>query len=327
MIRRALLAALLLVAACGRSPGPAAPPAPDAPTPRVAPPASSPEAAALRPETGDFALDPRADLAIRWPTGGEGFQPMSYAGSDGDRVPALLQLAPGRERLPAILLGHGHGASAEYIADHLVEGFAGKGVHLLAPDHPFHGERRRHERGDLCPDRPELLVARWLRAVKDLRRAVAVLRRHPRVDPRRIGYVGFSLGGVLGGLLAANEPDLAAVVLVAPAGGWKELAASPSAWKLGWNRRLLPEWLKDPRLATLLATVDPARTIARFAPRPLLIVAGRSDTVIRPEAAEALHRAAGKGAEIAFHPGGHGPGPRALRHLSDWILGHLRTAR
>jgi dienelactone hydrolase len=251
---------------------------------------------------------------------------MSYAGSAGDRVPALLRLAPGPGRLPAIVLGHGHGASAEDIADHLGEGFAGRAVHLLAPDHPFHGDRLRHERGDLCPDRPEVLVARWLRAVQDLRRAVAVLRQHPHVDPRRIGYVGFSLGGVLGGLLAAHEPDLAAAVLVAPAGSWKDLAASSSGWKLGWNRRLLPEWLKDPRLASLLATVDPARSIARFAPRPLLVVAGRRDAVIRPEAAEALHRAAGKGAEITFHPGGHGPGPRALRQLSEWILGKLVTA-
>jgi len=204
------------------------------------------------------------------------------------------------------------------------EAFKNQRVHLLAVDHPFHGHHRRVRGQDICAGSPGLLVQRFIRAVRDLRHAVRVLRSQPSVDPARIGYLGFSLGAVLGGLLASHEPKLRAAALVSPAGNWRVLARSNSQWKLGWNTMLLPRWLTLPAQRRQLDLVDPARSIKRFAPRALLVVVGQRDRVIRPEAGVSVHQGAGKGSVLWKHVGGHGPGRRLRRRVAVWLAAELR---
>ncbi len=271
-----------------------------------------------------FAVDPKLDLKLRWDSHRRRrWLHVSYLGSAGDRVPALFRRARGRGRLPAVILGHGHGGDARSMVKFFGEPFKGRRVHLLAVNHPFHGHSRQVRGQDICAPSAPLLVRRFTRAVRDLRHAVRLLQRMPGVDPRRIGYLGFSLGAVLGGLLIAHEPRVRAAVLVSPAGDWPTLARSSSYWKLGWNTRLLPRWLADPAVGRLLATVDPARVIARFAPRPLLLVVGSHDRVIHPSSGRSLARAAGRGSVLLQHRGGHGPGRRIRRRAARWLVRRL----
>lgn len=51
------------------------------------------------------------------------------------------------------------------------------------------------------------------RALGDLDAALGWLRAHPRVDRRRIGVVGFCMGGRFSQLFALRNPDLAAAVM------------------------------------------------------------------------------------------------------------------
>jgi poly(3-hydroxybutyrate) depolymerase len=278
-----------------------------------------------------FALKTPLALAVRWPKKATGsWQRVSFAGSAKDRVRALWRSAAAGEgkkqskaKRPAVILGHGHNGDKRGMAQGFGEAFADRSVHLLAVDHPFQGERRRSLDEDICPPRYRLLVKRWIRAVRDLRRAVAVLRARKEVDSARIGYLGFSLGAVLGGVLAGHEPKLAAAVLIAPAARWEVLAATRSRWKLGWNTALLGRWLRCAPCKRLLARVDPARTIQRFAPRPLLVVVGQNDLVIRPLAGLALYERAGKGAQLIKHSGGHAPGPALRVRAARWLVKKL----
>jgi len=272
-----------------------------------------------------FAVDKGLDLRVRWGSNRDRrWRNVTYRGSAGDRVTALFRRVRARGRYPAVILGHGHGGDCRSMVQYFGDAFVNQRVHLLAVDHPFHGHHRRVRGQDICAGDPAKLVRRFARAVRDLRHAVRVLRGHPKVDPGRIGYLGFSLGAVLGGLLASHEPRLRAAALISPAGDWPTLARSNSRWKLGWKTELLPRWLAHAGRRRLLATVDPARTIGRFAPRPLVVVVGRRDRVIRPESGVAVHEAAGKGSVLWRHVGGHGPGRRLRRRVAVWLATQLR---
>lgn len=297
----------------------------------VAPKAGSMSAASRRrpmrraAAVGSYAVDSALDLGVRWGKNhNRRWRKVSYLGSDGDRVPALYRRVRAPGRYPAVILGHGHGGDARSMIQFFGDAFKLQRVHLLAVNHPFHGHQRRVRGQDICAQTPEKLVQRFTRAVRDLRHAVRVLQSHPNVDPKRIGYLGFSLGAVLGGLLASHEPNLRAAALISPAGKWPVLARSNSKWKLGWNTTLLPRWLAHAPHRRLLQRVDPALSIKRFTPRPLLVVVGRRDRVIRPESGETLHKGAGKGSVYWKHVGGHGPGRQLRRRVAVWLAGQLR---
>jgi uncharacterized protein len=53
-----------------------------------------------------------------------------------------------------------------------------------------------------------------IQLIKDLQRAVDVLRAMPNVDDERIAYAGFSYGGAMGALFVGVERRLKAAVLV-----------------------------------------------------------------------------------------------------------------
>lgn len=334
---RAVLAWLTVVsagvAACGQAtPSPGGSPAPDRKAtsgsagrddsrvrPRSTAPGSPRNPASPVSAEGDFHVSLASDLAPRFPVvPGRTWQEVTYLGSAGDQLPALFRPARRPGRRPAVILGHGHGGDAVNMA-RFFGSEVSRAVHVLAVNHPYHGHGRKQRGEDICPRDAERLVERWIRAVRDLRHALSVLAARPDVDPRRIGYLGFSLGGCLGALLAAHEPRLRAAALVAPAADWRLLAASDSAWHLGFGGQPLRDWLRDPRLASRLAVIDPARSIARFAPRPLLVVVGENDRVIRASSGKALHRAAGQGKELLLHPGGHGPGPALRVRIARWL--------
>lgn len=61
--------------------------------------------------------------------------------------------------------------------------------------------------------------AEQIQLIVDFRRAVDLLRARPEIDADRIGYLGVSYGGAMGGLLAGVEDRLSAVVLVVGDGG------------------------------------------------------------------------------------------------------------
>ena len=129
-----------------------------------------------------------ADLASRLPTGVDGIiagaQPITLAGSPDD----------------AVLLLHGFGdtpRTLEYLARALAD--AGYSVH--APLLPGHGrtlDAFGHTR-----------AKEWITAARD---AYAGLR----AVHRSVSVMGLSMGGALGIILAADEPELPALALVAP---------------------------------------------------------------------------------------------------------------
>lgn len=224
---------------------------------------------------------------------------------DGDPVPAVLQLpsaAPG-VRVPAALLLHGYSSRGEVMADTVGRALLRRGIASLAPDLPLHGTRGNPL--DLGAVRNPLEAVRlWRLALREAGVAVEFLRTHPAVAPGRVGAVGYSLGSFLATALAARDPGVGAVVLAA--GGD------------------LP--LGTPLTALARTVVDPVRAVRGLGGRPLLMVSGRHDPVIRPEQAERLFAAAREPKELRWWNAGHSLPAEAIEDAADWLSGRLGGA-
>lgn len=221
---------------------------------------------------------------------------------DGDPVPAILLLpdtGPG-VRAPAALLLHGYTSRGEVMADTVGQILLRRRMASLAPDLPLHGTRGNPL--ELQSLRNPLEAARvWRLALREAATAVGFLRTHPAVDPGRVAVVGYSLGSFLASTLAARSREVSALVLAA--GGD------------------LP--LGTPLTAVARAVVDPTRAVRQLGGRPLLMVNGRHDPVIRPDQAERLYAAAHEPKELRWWNAGHTLPAAAIEDAADWLSRHL----
>ncbi|HJN40033.1 MAG TPA: alpha/beta hydrolase [Chloroflexota bacterium] len=138
-----------------------------------------------------------------------------------------------------------------------------------------------------------------LREGGDLLGAIDFLAGEPERAP--IGVWGNSMGGAVALLAAAKCPHIDAVI--------SDSAFAVLTDNIGHGFRAvtgLPAWpFRHAILAVVqfiaradLAAVRPVDQIAALAPRPLLLVHGEDDRLVRVEDAHALHRAAGEPKEL-----------------------------
>lgn len=218
--------------------------------------------------------------------------------SGRDRVPAIW-LSPAAPA-PAVLLLHGFSSSKERMTQAAGRALLALGMGSLALDLPFHGEREGA--GRQIPKNPLALVGAWKAAVAEARAAVTWLAEQPTTDGARIGVMGYSLGGFLALMTAAEEERLRVVALAA-AGD-------------------LPDG--TPYAALVRGLVDPPRAARRLAGRPLLLVNGRRDTTTRPAQADRLFAAASEPKTMQWYEGGHWPPPAAIEGAAAWMAARLR---
>jgi len=121
---------------------------------------------------------------------------LAFASADGERLHGWWVPAAGEPRAHVLFL-HGNAGNIGDRVPH-VELLAGAGLDVLAFDYRGYGRSsgRPSERGTYL----------------DARAALAELRRRPGVDPRRIVYLGESLGGAVALELALHAPPAALVL-------------------------------------------------------------------------------------------------------------------
>jgi len=163
---------------------------------------------------------------------------------------------------------------------------------------------------------------------KDLRAAVHYAAS--RSNPAKIGVLGASLGASVALLTAVKESGIAALVADSP-------FASLSKQVRDTYKGVLGSILQVPLIiAGRVMTgiwpwdVDPHRYVAQLAPRPLFLIAGDSDSVIKPENSRLLYEEAGQPKELwlapgADHAGAFGLYPqeyreRVLSFFQRWLL-------
>lgn len=199
-------------------------------------------------------------------------------------------------RSPAILLfgGIGTGRRAAQLVgpEHAVV--------ILACDYPWE-DPSRLSFWRLVP-RLRTIRAEVLATPEALTLAASYLVELPEVDPRRLAGVGASLGVPFISAWAARDARVAAVALVYGGGEIGALFEANLRRTIGVGAL---RWLVARAAAGLLGELDPARTVGRIAPRPLLLVGSRQDDRVPARSVEALVRSARGPVTTVWFPGRH----------------------
>lgn len=245
---------------------------------------------------------PAADGAVETPrTIGPADRPFFISGQAADdAAPAAFAAAP------VVAISHGFGGSARQTA-WLGVALARAGYVVIAPDHPGNNG---------FDDRTPTGAVLWWERADDLRLALDAVLADPawagRLDPERIGVVGYSMGGAsaLLGLGARPDPARLATLCAADprdslcvdtirdgdfgtASRAETLASSPavvaSAAGQGADRtdaRIDAALLIAPGLVPVFAPDSLAAIDA-----PVLILHGAQDRVVPPDASQTLAQA------------------------------------
>jgi dienelactone hydrolase len=167
------------------------------------------------------------------------------------------------------------------------QGLASLGLTTFSIDFRFHGARAAfpNEQDEILKDRGKFLeMVRG--TVADLRSATDYLEKQPYCA-KNVSYVGVSMGGAIGTIVAAEDKRLKAVALVVTPGTWSEV--------------------RNPTPPKGLSSVDPDRYIAKIAPRPLILLNGRSDQTVSLANARKLQAAARGPKTVIDFNGTHDP--------------------
>jgi predicted esterase len=139
----------------------------------------------------------------------------------------------------------------------------------------------------------------------DLRRGVDLLTQHEKVDPARIGYVGYSYGAAMGGLLAGIEPRIKAYGFTdgdTPIGGFETIG--PAARE---------RWLKA------MEPIEPIYFVSHASPSALFFQNAQHDMSVSEEDALAYQTAGSEPKQVKWYNSGHGLPPQAFVDMVNWL--------
>lgn len=166
--------------------------------------------------------------------------------------------------------------------------------------------------------RDTLMTATTSSFADDVRAEVAYLRSRSEIDPKRIALVGHSEGGIIAPMVAANDPQIAAIVLLAGSGKrGDQISMEQLTYVLDNTPGVTPELRKqklaeEQEIITAVQTggdlskypaqvglpwtkefwtYDPLATIRKVR-QPILILQGAIDRQITAEQADLLEKAA-----------------------------------
>ena len=261
-----------------------------------------------------FTYDASAPLnlqkTVQSTSNGVELSSISFSSPSGGSVNGLLFDPVTRSSLrPGIVLMHGMPGTAGSVAG-FAQTLANYGAVVIAIDAPFN--RRSGGTITFTPqDRAD-----QIQLMKDLQRAVDVLRARPNVDDDRIAYVGISYGGAMGALFAGIEQRLKTAVLVVGDGGLVSHMTGPEDLNFitGLSCSTRASWFRE------MAPIEPIRFIPQAsANTALLFQSGKLDELVPMADAEALHAAAPQSRTIRWYEAGHGLNQQAALDRLDWL--------
>jgi len=250
---------------------------------------------------------------------------VAYSTEANQRVPALfLKSASAKPdaRLPVVILLHGTGGNKSNNLG-LMKTFAAKGFLAISPDGRYHGERCAKGTGtaDYYPAIAQAYKDEkshpWLYdTVYDVMRLIDYLQTRPDVDPKRIGLMGFSKGGMETYLASAADPRIAVSIPCIGVQSYKwELDNNQWKGRIGTVQGAADMVAKSEGVKIDTAFVqrfydhvvpgvygpfDGPAMLPLIAPRPLLVINGDSDihtplpsVMLAADAAKAAYEKAG----------------------------------
>ena len=282
--------------------------------------------AVVRPDFGGAASDADRSLfaydvdkplnlrkAVESSSNGVEVSVISFDSPDGGSVTGLLFDPVTRSSLrPGIVLMHGLPGTARGMSSY-AQLLAEHGAVVIAIDAPFarrDGDPVRFNTEDR---------AEQIQLIKDLQRAVDVLRGRANVDDDRIAYLGISYGGAMGALFVGIERRLAAAVLVVGDGGLVSHFTGPEDYSFRADQSCATrvDWFRA------MAPIEPIRFIPHASPTALLLQNGRLDELVSMSDARALHAAAPEPKSVVWYDAGHGLDLQAAWKRHDWLSARI----
>jgi len=145
----------------------------------------------------------------------------------------------------------------------------------------------------------------------DVRRLVDWAEQRPEIDDEKIALIGFSLGAIVAGTIATQEPRLAASVLVMGGAHIQTIIAHCTGVRTSAVQQTAKEhfgWTQDElegRLQPILEGLDPAAYPGRVDPEKVLIIEAGRDTCVPESCRDDLWNALGHPEKISFNYGHH----------------------
>jgi dienelactone hydrolase len=233
---------------------------------------------------------------------------VSYDGPAERRLKAYLLSPPGEGRHPAVIFVHGAvGTRSELLSE--AADMTRQGAVALTLEMSYSPSRATPLPPGMAGLRAR--IGTEVDSVREVRRAVDLLRSLPSVDGDQIGYVGWSAGARIGAIAAGVDHRIRAFDLIA--GG---------AIPVKEYVRLAPPNMRV-SIGSLLGRTDPLRYVGHAAPSALLFQDGRRDEIVPQAALKALASVGSDPKELRWYDTGHAPGPKAWTDSRRWLADRL----
>ena len=247
---------------------------------------------------------------------------ISYASPKGGRVTAYLVVPARKGKLAGIIFMHQRPGSRKAFLDEALK-FAEAGAVSLLIDAPF--SRTGESKRDFDPTvtKPEYDRDIYIQTVVDLRRGVDLLLSRSDVDPKRIGFVGFSFGAHTGAILAGVEKRIKAYVIISGAPSLTQFLRTSTIPAIVETRNSLTKEQQE-NYFTTLASVDPISYIGYVAPSALFLQFGKKDRYPSEEMQILYAKAASNPKLVKTYDAGHELNEEARADRAEWLRKQLK---
>jgi dienelactone hydrolase len=276
----------------------------------------------------------------------------TFATEPDERVPGIvIQPEKAAGRRPAVIALHGTGDSKEGMLD-VASALAARGFLAVAIDGRYHGERTKTGYDDAIfrayktgKEHPFYYDTVW-----DVMRLIDYLETRDDVDPKRIGLIGISKGGIETYLAAAADPRIAVAV---PCIGVQSFrwALENNAWQsrvetiqFGFESAARSDHavvnaqfvrtFYDRLVPGIYSEFDGPAMLPLIAPRPLMVINGDSDSLtpmpgvmLAANSASEAYAKAGANDKFVLRVEkntGHSVNGDSLRAAIDWFVAWLK---
>lgn len=235
---------------------------------------------------------------------------ISYPSPKTGDVLAYLVIPKGQGPFAGIILMHGSSGSRESLLP-FARDLAHTGAVVLTISAPSARTPGKDWITFTPQDREE-----QIQLMVDLRRGVDLLTQHEKVDPARIGYVGYSYGAAMGGLLAGIEHRIKAYGLMVGDGGLVNHFTDGDQ-PVGGFEVIDPEarerWLQA------MESIEPIYYVGHASPSALFFQNARYDSSVTEEDAFAYQAAGSEPKKVRWYDSGHGLPTQAYLDMVNWL--------
>lgn len=194
-----------------------------------------------------------------------------------ERIPVMLCYPKDAEKLPLVFFFHGFSVDK---FNNLAEGIriAQQGYFTVVPDARYHGERKIDNFYEHFT--PDKFVSSFFNTVKetseDISRMIDYFSNDRRVDIKRTGLTGISMGGFITFMAGTLDKRIKALAPVVGSPDWEMLLESERA-------SIITEETRE-----IIMKYSPSLNYERFKPSALYVQNGSLDTVVPAEGSRRL---------------------------------------